>query len=174
VEDDGFEEFATARLNVLSRVAYLLTCDHHAAEELLQNALVVVAAQWKRVAAAADPLAYARRLLYHEHVSGWRRARYRRAEYSTDQLPDRLAVRDEASDTVRRVVMRQALGRLTSRQRAVIVLRFYEDLSEAEAADALGCSVGTIKSQTHYALGRLRVLAPELAELLLHDTGVTT
>lgn len=173
MEDDGFDAFATARLPALSRVAYLLTGDHHAAEELLQNALVLVAARWKRVAAADDPLAYARRVLYNEHVSGWRRDRHRRAEYSTDQLPERVAGRDEASDTVRRVVMRDALGRLTPRQRAVIVLRFYEDLSEAEAAEVLGCSVGTIKSQTHHSLGRLRVLAPELAELMLNDTEVT-
>lgn len=173
MDDSGFDEFAQASLRTLSRVAYLLTGDHHAAEELVQNALVVVALRWKRVAAADDPLAYARRLLYHEHISGWRRDRHRRAEYSTDQLPERLGVRDEANDTVRRVVMRRALGHLTPRQRAVIVLRYYEDLSEAEAADVLGCSIGTIKSQTHHALRRLRALAPELAELMHNDTEVT-
>lgn len=164
----------TGRLGALSRVAYLLTGDHDAAEDLLQNALVVVASQWHRVAAATEPMAYVRRMLYHELVSTWRRNRYLRAEYSTDQLPDNGGDRDEASDTVRRVVLEQALGKLTSRQRAVIVLRFYEDLSEVDTAEALGCSVGTVKSQTHHALSRLRALAPELADLVHHDSEVVT
>jgi RNA polymerase sigma-70 factor (sigma-E family) len=173
VDDDGFREFATARLGTLSRVAYLLTGDHHAAEDLLGNALVIVAARWRRIAEAADPMAYVRKVLYHELVSTWRRSRYQRAEYSTDQLPERRGPADEADDAVRRIVLERALAKLTPRQRAVIVLRFYEDLSEADAAEALGCSVGTVKSQTHHALGRLRALAPELADLVHPTLEVT-
>jgi RNA polymerase sigma factor (sigma-70 family) len=74
-----------------------------------------------------------------------------------------------SGDVVRRVVLERALAKLTPRQRAVIVARFYEDLTEVDAAAALGCSVGTIKSQTHHALGRLRELAPELADLVHHS-----
>jgi RNA polymerase sigma-70 factor (sigma-E family) len=162
--EDGFREFATARLGALSRTAYLLTGDHHAAEDLLQDVLVIVAVRWSRVAAADNPMAYVRRILYHELVSSWRRGRYRRAEVSSDQLPEHPDPRDETTTVDRRVLLRRALARLTPRQRAVIVLRFFEDLSEADAAAALGCSVGTVKSQTNYALKRLRETAPELAE----------
>ena len=164
--DEGLREFLAGRLDALSRLAYLLTGDHHAAEDLLQNALVIIAARWQRVAGADDPTAYVRRILYHEHVSSWRRNRHLRAEYSTAEVPDRGRVRDMSSDVVRRVVLERALAKLTPRQRAVIVARFYEDLTEVDAAAALGCSVGTIKSQTHHALGRLRELAPELADLV--------
>jgi RNA polymerase sigma-70 factor (sigma-E family) len=169
VPDDGLREFLSGRLAALSRTAYLLTGDHHAAEDLLQNALVIVAARWHPVAAAGDPVAYARRILYHEHISSWRRNRYLRAEYSTADVPDRGGPRDMSGDVVRRVVLERALAKLTPRQRAVIVARFYEDLTEVDAASALGCSVGTIKSQTHHALGRLRELAPELADLVHHS-----
>lgn len=172
VADEGFAEFATARLSTLSRVAYLLTGDHDAAEELVQNALLVVSSRWQRVAAADDPMAYMRRVLYHELVSSWRRNRYLRSEFSASEVPDHRAVRDEASDAVTRVVIEHALARLTPRQRAVLVLRFFEDLTEAESAAVLGCSIGTVKSQTHHALGRLRVLAPELADLLSDEVTV--
>jgi RNA polymerase sigma factor (sigma-70 family) len=79
---------------------------------------------------------------------------------------ERPGQRDEADDAVRRMVLRQALARLTHRQRAVIVLRFFEDLSEVDVAEVLDCSVGTVKSQLHHALGRLRAIAPELADLV--------
>lgn len=163
--DDGFREFATARLGALSRTAYLLTGDHFAAEDLLQDTLVIVARRWSRVAASDNPMAYVRRILYHELVSSWRRNRYRRAEVTSDAVPERPEIRDETTTVDRRILLRRALARLTPRQRAVIVLRFYEDLSEADAAVALGCSVGTVKSQTNYALRRLRETAPELADL---------
>jgi RNA polymerase sigma-70 factor (sigma-E family) len=169
LDDDGFTEFATARLGALSRIAYLLTGDHDAAEDLLQNALVIVASKWRKVAAADDRMAYVRRILYHELVSSWRRSRYLREELSTAHLPERSGERDEASDTVHRLVIERALSTLPPRQRAVIVLRYYEDLSEAEVAEALGCSVGTVKSQAHHALARLRETSPELAELARRD-----
>jgi RNA polymerase sigma-70 factor (sigma-E family) len=164
-DDDGFRDFVRARLARLSRVAYLLTGDHHAAEDLVQTVLIKVAARWSRVSATRQPDAYVRKIVYHEHVSAWRRRR-RLKEQSTARLPETAGRRDEADDAVRRLLLERALARLTPRQRAVIVLRYFEDLSELDAAAALGCSVGTVKSQTHHALGRLRVLAPELADLI--------
>ena len=84
---------------------------------------------------------------------------------------------DRTDAVVRRVIVGRALAQLAPRQRAVLVLRFYEDLSEAETAEMLGCAIGTVKSQTHHALARLRELAPELADLLLdanEPNGVLT
>ncbi len=173
MDDEGFREFVRTRLARLGRVAYLLTGDHHAAEDLLQNALVRAGVRWRQVAAARDPDAYVRRILYHEHVSSWRR-RDRAAEQLRPDPPDRPSGRDEADDAVRRMLLRQALRRLTPKQRAVIVLRFFEDLPEADIADAMSCSVGTVKSQLHHALARLRALAPELADLIQEPTEVTT
>src|SRR5262245_23972452 len=162
-DDRGFREFARTRLARLSRVAFLLTGDHHAAEDLLQNTLERVAQRWDRVVASGSPDAYTRTVLYHEHVSAWRR---HRREISTDSVPDRHLGRDESESALRRVLLQRALAKLTHRQRAVIVLRFFEDLSVAETAEAMNCSAGTIKSQTSVALQRLRELAPELAELI--------
>jgi RNA polymerase sigma-70 factor (sigma-E family) len=174
VEDEaGFREFVAARLSRMSGVAYLLTGDHHTAQDLVQTALVKLARHWRRVSTAGAPDAYVRRVLYHEHVSAWRRRR--RAELATlatAALPERAGPRDEAADAVRRLMLREALARLTPRQRAVIVLRFYEDMSESDTAEALDCSVGTVKSQTHHALHRLRVLAPELADLVRESQEV--
>jgi RNA polymerase sigma-70 factor (sigma-E family) len=165
-DDEGFRDFVRARLAGLSRVAYLLTGDHHAAEDLVQAALVKVAARWARVSAADNPDSYVRKVMYHEHVSAWRRRRRHVLEQPIAQPPERPGPRDEAEDAIRRLLLQRALAKLTPRQRAVIVLRFFEDLSEADAAAALGVSTGTVKSQTHHALGRLRALAPELADLI--------
>jgi RNA polymerase sigma-70 factor (sigma-E family) len=169
---EGFEEFVGARTASLSRTAYLLTGNHHSAEDLLQVALSRVAARWPQVR-DGQPESYARRIMVNEFIS-WRRRRWYRerpvddAELSVDAgraTPD-LATPDLATAVVRRIVVGRALARLTARQRAVLVLRFYEDLSEAETAEALGCAVGTVKSQTHLALTRIRAAAPELAEFL--------
>jgi RNA polymerase sigma-70 factor (sigma-E family) len=165
VRDDGFRDFLQARLDRLSRVAYLLTGDHYAAEDLLQNALIKVGTRWRQVAAADDPDAYVRRILYHEHISAWRRLG-RGAEVAVAEPPAPASRLDEADDAVRRMMLQRALAKLTPRQRAVILLRYFEDLSEVDAAAVLRCSVGTVKSQTNHAIGRLRVLAPELAELI--------
>lgn len=165
MQDDGFREFVSARLTSLSRRAYLLTGDHYAAEDLLQSVLVKVGTRWRRVAAAEDPDAYVRKIFYNEQVSRWRR-RARTPEDPLAEPPEKPGQRDEADEAVRRMVLRQALARLTHRQRAVIVLRFFEDLSEVDAAGVLNCSVGTVKSQLHHALGRLRAIAPELADLV--------
>jgi RNA polymerase sigma-70 factor (sigma-E family) len=162
MDDDGFRDFVQARMVRLSRVAYLLTGDHHAAEDLLQSALIKLASRWPQVRRDGGADAYLRKIIYHEHVSIWRRAAHLRAERSGAELPDRAGSRDEAETAVQRLVIERALARLTPRQRAVIVLRFFEDLSEADTARVMSCSVGTVKSQTSHALQRLRVLAPEL------------
>jgi RNA polymerase sigma-70 factor (sigma-E family) len=172
-DDDGFRDFVHARLARLSRVAYLLTGEHHAAEDLVQNTLVRLASRWPKVARTGVPDAYVRKVMYHEHISSWRRSRHLRAELSTADLPDSGTGPDMAAETVRRLLLEQALAKLTRKQRAVIVLRFFEDLSEADAAEALGVSIGTVKSQTSYALTRLRQLAPELHVLVKERNGVT-
>jgi RNA polymerase sigma-70 factor (sigma-E family) len=159
---DGFRAFVAARSAALARTAYLLTGDRHLAEDLLQEALTRVASRWERLAAGGNPEPYVRRVLYTCAVDGWRR---KRPAEVLDGVPRELAgPGDDAETVARRVVLRDALARLTPRQRAVLVLRFYEDRTEVQAADLLGCSVNTVKSQTRHALGRLRELAPELAD----------
>ena len=154
---EGFAEFVAARQLALSRLAYLLTGDHHAAQDLMQSALVRLAGHWRRVAAGGDPEAYLRRIMVNERNTWWRR----RPPEPVQAVPDR-AGRDEASDAAARTSLVTALRALPPRQRAVVVLRFYADLSEAETARTMGCSVGTVKSQTHVALSRLRqLLIPE-------------
>jgi RNA polymerase sigma-70 factor (sigma-E family) len=152
-DEDGFREFVRARLARLSRAAYLLAGGHAQAEDLLQATLIKAAANWGRISAAGDPEAYIRKILYHEHVGSWRRRRL--AEYPTDVLPER-GGEDEADRTALRLSLEHALGKLTRGQRAVLVLRYFEDLSEATTAEALNVSVGTVKSQTNHALRRLR------------------
>ncbi|MEV0154001.1 SigE family RNA polymerase sigma factor [Micromonospora sp. NPDC050686] len=160
----SFEAYARERGAALSRHAYLLTGDHHLAEDLVQQTLLRVAGRWRRVVAGGDPDPYVRRVLYHQHVSWWRRRTRRVAESPLDTA-DR-AVPDPADAVAVHLAVRDALARLAPRQRAAIVLRYYEDLSEAQVAETLGCRIGTVKSQLRDGLARLRVLAPELARLL--------
>lgn len=161
--EHSFAQYVQSRLTGLSRVAFLLTGDRYLAEDLVQQALIKVAAQWERITDVGDPDPYVRRALYHQHVSWWRRNR-REAE-PVAELPD-WSGRDPIADVATAITMREALTRLAPRQRAVLVLRFYEDLTEAQAATVLGCSVNTVKSQTRDALARMRIVAPELAEAL--------
>ncbi|GGL13225.1 RNA polymerase sigma24 factor [Sphaerisporangium melleum] len=156
---DGFREFVLARRQSLTRTAYLLTGDAHLAEDLLQSVLINVVGQWPKLSANGNPEAYTRKALVNQYIS-WRR-RLRR-EWPSADPPEHGVSYDEES--VDRIVLRQALAKLTRKQRAVIVLRFWEDLTEAQTAEALGCSVGNVKSQTHRALARLRTLAPELTD----------
>ncbi|MFC4062884.1 SigE family RNA polymerase sigma factor [Planomonospora corallina] len=156
---EGFHEFVRARQQSLMRTAYLLTGNAHLAEDLLQMVLIRVAAHWAKLARNGNPEAYARRALVNQTIS-WRRRK--QVELPGAELPEQAAtgqLHDEA--TVRRLALQHALARLTPKQRAVIVLRFYEDRSEQETAELMGVSVGTVKSQTNYALAKLRALAPE-------------
>ncbi|GAA3677591.1 SigE family RNA polymerase sigma factor [Nonomuraea antimicrobica] len=163
---DDFREFVIARQQALMRTAYLLTGDAHLAEDLLQSVLVKVAGQWSKLTGGGNPEAYTRKALVNQYIS-WRRRP--RPEVPRAELPERGASYDDAA--LQRIVLRQALDKLPPRQRAVIVLRFWEDLTEAQTAEALGCAPGTVKSQSHHALARLRTHAPELA-YLLNDTEI--
>ncbi|MGV9308690.1 MULTISPECIES: SigE family RNA polymerase sigma factor [unclassified Nonomuraea] len=158
--NDSFREFMAAHQQSLMRTAYLLTGDAHLAEDLLQTVLVKVLGRWPRLAQVASPQAYARKALVNQYIS-WRRRLVRTAELPSADPPERPHSSEES--TIDRLAMRQALARLPPRQRAVIVLRYYEDLTEHETAKLLNCSIGTVKSQAHHALARLRALAPELA-----------
>lgn len=147
-----FAEFAAVRSGALIRVAYVLTGDQHAAEDLLQTALTKAAAHWGRIHTA--PEGYVRQVMYREQVSGWRR-RARRRETVMADVPDRAAAVPEISAETR-LSLQQALCALPPGKRAVLVLRYLEDLPEAQVASILGCSVGTVRSQTHKAITQLR------------------
>lgn len=156
----AFEEFVATRWGPLSRTAYLLTGHLHDAEDLLQTALARAATRWEHI---DDHEAYVRRILYTQAISQWRWRRRRPPEVLTDDLPQ--AAADEPDPDIR-LILNEALARLTPKQRAVLVLRFYEDRSESQTAELLDVSVGTVKSQTRHALGRLRQLNPQLAQLI--------
>jgi RNA polymerase sigma-70 factor (sigma-E family) len=160
-DEAEFVAFVQARQHRLLRSAYLICGDRHLAEDLLQGALVKLALHWTRVR-TGDPEAFLRTVIYRDAVSWWRR---RRRERLTSEPPERVAA-DPGEDTSMRLAFEAALRRLTPRQRAVLVLRFFDDLTEARTATVLGVSVGTVKSQTNVALRRLRELAPELRDLL--------
>ncbi|MCM2579537.1 SigE family RNA polymerase sigma factor [Streptomyces meridianus] len=156
--ENDFREFVDHRSPALLRTAMLLSGgDRHAAEDLLQSALMKVAGRWHRV---EDPEAYVRQVLYRQQIGIWR-VRGRRRELTVASPPEGRSA-DGAGAAELRVLMRQALGRLTQRQRTVLALRYFEDLPEGEVARLLGCSVGTVRSTTHRSLAKLRRVAPEL------------
>jgi RNA polymerase sigma-70 factor (sigma-E family) len=161
-----FDRFVRSRSADLARTAYLLTADHQLAEDVVQEALTKLAERWPAVARRGDPEPYVRRVIYTKAIDGWRWRRRRPEVLRPDDnpWPESSDRKDDAETIARRIVLRNALARLTPRQRAVLVLRFYEDRTEAQTADLLGCSVNTVKSQTRHALERLRTLAPDLAD----------
>jgi RNA polymerase sigma-70 factor (sigma-E family) len=147
-----FTKFVADRTHALFRVAYALTGNQHAAEDLLQTALAKTFVKWSRISTDAE--GYVKRILYRDCVSLWRR-RNRRPETTMPNLPERAGA-DRADETVLRLFLRDALLSLPPRQRAVIVLRYLDDLGEKEVAEILGCSPGTVASQASRALSRLR------------------
>jgi RNA polymerase sigma-70 factor (sigma-E family) len=165
VPDDDFDTFFRTRSPALLRAAYLLTGDRHLAEDLVQEALARTHVAWSRLRAEGSPEAYTRRIMYNLQVSRWRRSRF--AEVRTDRVPEARHFYDEAGAAVDRLAMRRALGTLPVRQRAAVILRYFEDRSEAETAEILGCRTGTVKSHLSRAIARLRELLPELS-----DSGV--
>jgi RNA polymerase sigma-70 factor (sigma-E family) len=157
----SFTRWASERQQALLRTAVLLCGDHHRAEDLVQDALTKVAVRWTRLR-DGNPDAYARQVMVRTNISWWRRQR-REVVLDVREGP---ASAGSGAAVDRRLLLDHALAQLTPRQRATVVLRFYDDLSERDTAEALGVSTGTVKSQTHAALARLRAVAPELAELL--------
>lgn len=159
----------TARWPALLRTAYLLTGDRHHAEDLAQSALEKAATAWSRVRRADDVDAYVRRILLNAHLSRFRRRRVvevlskETPEVSSTDSSQQIAIRDE---------LLKALATLPKRQCAVVVLRYWEDLTESQTAAVLGCSVGTVRSQAFKALTKLRVspLLSDSAPLVL-DTA---
>ncbi|MBB5838348.1 SigE family RNA polymerase sigma factor [Kribbella italica] len=155
---DSFDAFVLARSGRLLRTAYLLTQDHALAEDLLQTALAKVWFAWSRIE-GGDPEPYVRKVLVNTYSTWWRR-RWN-GEQPTDELPE--SAGPEGTGAAERTDLWRALQQLPRRQRAVVVLRYYEDLSEAETARILGCSVGTVKSQASKAFAKLR-LDPNLID----------
>ncbi|WP_262282260.1 SigE family RNA polymerase sigma factor [Micromonospora sp. MA102] len=164
---ETFHDFVVQRSPALSRTAYLLTGDHQHAEDLLQSALARTYRHWRRIR-DGDPEAYVRRVMYHQQVSWWRR---RRIAERLDATPVERGGGDHSEDIALRLSVVAALRRLTARQRAVVVLRYYEDLTEAQVAEVLGCSVGTVKRHGHDAVRRLRALVPDLWEAAPERSG---
>ena len=152
-DDEGFRAFVEQWWTPLTRTAYLLTGDRGHAEDLVQAALEKTHRKWARVAAMDAPQAYVRRAMVNTAVSWRRRRRVAEVPLLPSDAPP-------GSDAYRQVEQRQqvvaALRELPPKMRAVLVLRYFEDLSEAEIAGALGCSVGTVKSQASRGLERLR------------------
>ena len=155
VREATFDDFVAARSRALLRTAYLLTHDHALAEDLLQTALTKAWFAWRRI--DGDPEPYVRRILVNTYVSWWRRKW--NGERPTEELPERATAEPGSEPTD----LWRAMERLPRRQRAVVVLRYVEDLTEAQTADVLGCSVGTVKSQCSKALAKLRI-DPALTE----------
>lgn len=158
---DGFDEFVAARGSALWRTAWLLTGDRQRAEDLVQTALGKAWPHFERISASGSFEAYVRKVLYTTYVAWWRR-RWN-AEQPTASPPELIGDDDDGADrTAVRTDVATALAGLTRGQRAVIVLRYFEDLTEAQAAEVLGCSRGTVKSQASRALAALRS-SPALA-----------
>ena len=158
-----FEGWMAARQHRLLRTAYLLTGDVHAAEDLTQTTLAKVYLAWDRVSAAQSVDAYARKIMVNEHTSMWRRL-WRHREVVSDTSEHDVPVSAREYDGVGAALW-GAVTALPERQRAVVVLRYYEQLSEKEAAEALGVSLGTVKSQASRALATLRTRLGDRTDL---------
>jgi RNA polymerase sigma-70 factor (sigma-E family) len=166
-EAEGFAQFVEARQRALQRTAWLLTGDWGLAEDLVQTALVRSWPRWERIRRRDDPEIYVRRAMVNSWAS-WRRRRWW-GELPSGDVPDGQAVEDVATEVAVRITVQDALRSLTARQRAVLVLRVFDDLSEAQVAQVLDCAVGTVKSTLAHAMARLRK-DPQLAGLMDRET----
>lgn len=151
--DTEFAAYMAARQPSLLRTAYLISGDRHTAEDLVQTTLAKLYLSWDKVRDREVLDGYARRILVNEHHSLWRRA-WKRREHTSDTLPDRGY--DDVPDEGLQAALWDFVQTLPRKQRAVVVLRYYEDMSEAEIAQVLGISPGTVKSQASRALAALR------------------
>jgi RNA polymerase sigma-70 factor (sigma-E family) len=161
MDDPCFREYVTTRSRSLLRAAYLLTGNIPDAEDLVQSALVKTYQAWDRIEDRAALDGYVRRAMVNTHISWWRRRRVE--EFPTDEVPDQV-VADPSGNSDLADTMRRAIDRLPQRMRAAVVLRYYQDMTEAEVADALGVSLGTVKSTVSRAVAKLRIDAELLAD----------
>jgi RNA polymerase sigma-70 factor (sigma-E family) len=160
---EAFARFIEARERVLQRSAWLLTSDWALAEDLVQTALARSWPYWGRIKRGDDPEIYVRRVMVNTWVT-WRRRRWT-AEKPSAMLTDRAAPGDLAGEVSTRLALSSLLAVLTKRQRAIVVLRLFDDLSEAQVAQILGCATGTVRATLSQALARLRN-HPQLADLI--------
>jgi RNA polymerase sigma-70 factor (sigma-E family) len=151
---EDFRSYVAARSPALMRTAYALTGNRADAEDLLQTALAKTYLSWERIRQREAVDGYVRRVMVNTQTSWWRRRKV--DEHPMGELPERASGRDAVSDLALHDALWTALSGLPRRQRAMVVLRYYEDLSEAETAAVLGVSVGTVKSATSRALAKLR------------------
>ena len=152
-DDAGFRDYVAARNAPLVRMATLLTGNQADAEDLVQAALAKTYLNWHRIHDRAALDGYVHRAMVNTHISWWRRRRLE--EFPTDDIPEQ-AVDDWTRDSEVQDAVRRALDRLPRRMRAAVILRYFEDMSEAEVADVLGVSVGTVKSTVSRAVAKLR------------------
>lgn len=164
--DEEFRDFVAARSAALVRSATFLTGDEALAQDLVQAALAKTWLRWPRVVRQDAPEAYVRRVMVSTFLT-WNRLRWRHEQPLSD-MPDRISGHDDFSEADLRACVRAAIRGLPPRQRAVVVLRYLDDLTETQAASALGCSVGTVKSQTAKALTTLRN-SPRLRGLFVDE-----
>ena len=161
IDEPGFREYVTTRSRSLLRTAYLLTGNIPDAEDLVQAALTKTYQAWDRIEDRAALDGYVRRAMVNTHISWWRRRRVE--EFPTDEVPDQV-VADPCRNSDLQDTLRRAIDRLPQRMRAAVVLRYYEDMTEAEVAAVLGVSLGTVKSTVSRALAKLRIDAELLAD----------
>jgi RNA polymerase sigma-70 factor (sigma-E family) len=154
--DVDYVAFVEANWDRYLRLARLLSGDRDRGEELLQDSLVRLYVRWRRAAISGDIHAYLRRILVNSNITWWRRRRWEQLVDTAPDHADPAATDHESHEDVRR-----ALQRLPRRQRAVVVLRYFEDLTERQVAAVLGCTVGTVKSQNSKALSKLRAVLAE-------------
>jgi RNA polymerase sigma-70 factor (sigma-E family) len=160
-----FAEFVHARASALHRAAYLMVGDPQLAQDLVQEALTKTYVAWPRLRDPRNAEAYCRKAITTTAIS-WFRRRSWNNERPTEHLPDQTRGAGPEAGVVERDAVWRALQELPPRQRAALVLRFYEDLTEAQTADAMGCAVGTVKSQVSAALSKLRTRLGDEVELL--------
>jgi len=163
-----FRDYVAARSAMLLRMAYLLTGHRADAEDLVQVALAKTYQAWNRIQDRRAVDGYVRRAMVNTHISWWRQRRLE--EYPTENIPEQ-AVDDHAGNSDMHDALWRALARLPPRMRAAIALRFYEDMSEAEIADVLGVSVGTVKSTISRAVAKLRIDSQLLGDFGYYVAG---
>jgi RNA polymerase sigma-70 factor (sigma-E family) len=166
----AFADFAAARAGALYRAAYLIVGDHALAEDLVQEGLTKTYVAWPRLRDKGNAEAYARKAITTTAITWWRRRGWD-AEKPRDDVPE-IAVDDHSDGVGEHDAMWAVLQALPPRQRAAVVLRYYEDLTERETAEAMGCSVGTVKSQVFAGLEKLRARLGPTAVPMTTELGV--